>query len=246
MFKSRSLLTPLSALGLVLVLAGAALTVSAIVYDFEDQAQLDDWQILGKAKWRIEGGVLICEGLGGLGGDIVPKKDMGRQAQRMELKDIVFSDGTFEFKILFMKGKYHEGGIFYRWQDVGNWYNTHPSLKVCGGGNPDTIRWMAMEKGNLKWIPMDINVKPAECFKRWLEFKVIAEGSNHQVFVDGKKLYDEKHNAFKKGKFVIAMWSSATEVFAIDDVKIEGEGIPQAVTQVGKLTTAWGRLKTNR
>ena len=42
------------------------------------------------------------------------------------------------------------------------------------------------------------------------------------------------------------MWSSATEVFAIDDLKIEGEGIPQAVTQVGKLTTAWGRLKTNR
>ena len=64
--------------------------------------------------------------------------------------------------------------------------------------------------------------------------------------MDGKKLYDEKHNAFKKGKFVIAMWSSATEVFAIDDLKIEGEGIPQAVTQVGKLTTAWGRLKTNR
>ena len=49
-----------------------------------------------------------------------------------------------------------------------------------------------MEKGNLKWIPVDINIKPAECFKRWLEFKVIAEGSNHQVFVDGKKLYDEK------------------------------------------------------
>ena len=69
---------------------------------------------------------------------------------------------------------------------------------------------------------MDINVKPAECFKRWLEFKVITEGSNHQVFVDGKKLYDEKHNAFKKGKFVIAMWSSATEVFAIDDVNRGG------------------------
>ena len=52
---------------------------------------------------------------------------------------------------------------------------------------------------------VDINVKPAECFKRWLEFKVIAEGSNHQVFVDGKKLYNEKHNAFKNGKFVRAM-----------------------------------------
>ena len=125
MFKSRSLLNQLSTLGLVLILACAALPVSALVYDFEDQAQLDDWQIFGKAKWRIEGGVLIGEGLGGLGGDIVPKKDMGRQAQRMELKDLVFSDGTFEFKIQFMKGKYHEGGIFYRWQDVANWHNTH-------------------------------------------------------------------------------------------------------------------------
>ena len=64
MFKSRSLLNQLSTLGLVLILACAALPVSALVYDFEDQAQLDDWQIFGKAKWRIEGGVLICEGLG--------------------------------------------------------------------------------------------------------------------------------------------------------------------------------------
>ena len=115
MFKSRAQLNPLSTLGLVLVLAGAALPVLALVYDFEDRAQLDDWEIFGKAKWRIEDGVLICEGLGGLGGAIVPQKDKGRQAQRMELKNIVFSDGTFEFKILFMKGKNHEGGVFYIW-----------------------------------------------------------------------------------------------------------------------------------
>ena len=125
MFKSRSQFNPLSTLGLVLVLAAAALPVLALVYDFEDRAQLDDWEIFGPAKWRIEDGVLIGEGLGGLGSAIVPEKDKGRQAQRMELKDIVFSDGTFEFKIQFMKGKYHEGGIFYRWQDVANWHNTH-------------------------------------------------------------------------------------------------------------------------
>ena len=47
MFKSRSLLNPLSTLGLVLILAGAARPVSALVYDFEDQAQLDDWEIFG-------------------------------------------------------------------------------------------------------------------------------------------------------------------------------------------------------
>ena len=75
MFKSRAQLNPLSTLGLVLVLAGAALPVLALVYDFEDRAQLDDWEIFGKAKWRIEGGVLICEGLGGLGGTIVSEKD---------------------------------------------------------------------------------------------------------------------------------------------------------------------------
>ena len=42
---------------------------------FEDQAQLDDWEIFGQATWRIEGRVLICEGLGGLGGTIVSEKD---------------------------------------------------------------------------------------------------------------------------------------------------------------------------
>ena len=74
----------------------------------------------------------------------------------------------------------------------------------------------------------------------------MATGQRHQTFVDGKKLFTEEDAAFKEGKFVVAMWSSSAEVFAIDDLKIEGEGIPQAVTQVGKLTTAWGRLKTNR
>ena len=125
MFTSRSLSNQLLTVGLVLILACAALPISALVYDFEDQAQLDNWEIFGKAKWRIEGGVLICEGLGELDDTIVPEKDKGQQAQRMKLKDIVFSDGTFEFKILFMKGKYHKGGIFYSWQDVANWHNTH-------------------------------------------------------------------------------------------------------------------------
>ena len=49
MFKSRSQFNPLSTLGLVLVLAAAALPVLALVYDFEDRAQLDDWQIFGPA-----------------------------------------------------------------------------------------------------------------------------------------------------------------------------------------------------
>ena len=120
-------------LGLVLIFAFSVFPALALMYDFEDKAQLDDWELFGKAEWRIEDGVLLCEGLGGLGGDIVPKGG-GRQAQRLELKDVVFSDGTFEFKIQFIKGSNHEGGIFYRWQDVANWYNVHPSLKVCGGG----------------------------------------------------------------------------------------------------------------
>ena len=77
MFKFRSQLNQLSTLGLVLISACAVLPASALGYDFEDQAQLDDWQIFGLAKWRIEGRVLICEGLGGLGGAIVPEKDKG-------------------------------------------------------------------------------------------------------------------------------------------------------------------------
>ena len=90
MFKSRSQFNPLSTLGLVLVLAAAALPVLVLACDFEDQAQLDGWEIFGQAEWRIEDEVLIGEGLGGLGGAIVPQKDKGRQAQRMELKDLVY------------------------------------------------------------------------------------------------------------------------------------------------------------
>ena len=86
-----------------------------------------------------------------------------------------------------------------------------------------------MKKGKLMWLPgpgvSNIEVKPKECFKKWFEFKVVAKGQRHQTFVDGKKLFDEEDAAFKEGKFVVAMWSSSAEVFAIDDLKIEGKGI---------------------
>ena len=36
-------------------------------------------------------------------------------------------------------------------------------------------------------------------------------------------MFDEEDAAFKEGKFVVAMWSSSAEVFAIDDLKIEGK-----------------------
>jgi hypothetical protein len=162
----------------------------------------------------------------------------------VELKDVVFADGEFEFKIKFIQGRNHEGGVYYRWQDEANWYNVHPSLKACGGGGPDTVRWMAMVDGELDWTPVDIVVDPNECFERWIHFKVIVEGDHHQVFVDGEQLYDVTNDAFAAGKFVIAMWSNSAETFAVDDVSIEGVGIPAAVSLVGKLTTAWGDAKT--
>ena len=230
-------------LGLVLTFSFSALQALAIFYDFEDAAQLGDWELSGRAEWRIEDGALICEGLAGDGALVSPD---GRQSQRAELKNVVFADGEFEFKIKFIEGNFHEGGVYYRWQDEANWYNVHPSLKVCGGGAPDTVRWMAMVDGALDWTPVDIQVEADECFTRWIEFRVVVEGDHHLVFVDGEQLYDMRNDAFPAGKFVIAMWSSADEIWAIDDVSIEGAGIPSAVSLDGKLATVWGSVKDER
>ena len=231
-------------LGLALIFSFSAFQALALFYDFEDEAQLDDWELFGPAEWTIEDGALICDGPGGDGALVPPEAAGSRQNQRLELKDVVFSDGEFEFKIKFIQGINHEGGVYYRWQDTANWYNVHPSLKTCGGGNPNTVRWMVIEDGVLIWTPEDIQVDQDECFERWIHFKVIVDGDHHLVFVDGEEKYDVTDNAFDEGKFVIGTWSNSAEKWAIDDVNIEGKGISGAVSLKGKLTTVWGGIKT--
>ena len=51
MFKSRAQLNPLSTLGLVLIWAGAARPVSALVYDFEIKPSL----MTGKSSAKLHG-----------------------------------------------------------------------------------------------------------------------------------------------------------------------------------------------
>ena len=78
-------------------------STTALMFDFEDKKQLDNWEVVGNAQWEIKDGVLVCNEPAGT-----------RQQQRLELKDIVFTDGTIEFKIKWLSGTYLEGGVFYR------------------------------------------------------------------------------------------------------------------------------------
>jgi hypothetical protein len=199
--------------------------VVAVLYDFEDEAQLDDWTVLGDAEWTVEDGILVCTEAAGT-----------RQQQRLELNDIVFTDGTIEFKIRWISGTYLEGGVFYRLQDDNNWYNTHLS------NVEQSDRWMAMVGGALDWTPM--NLADGLVKDTWYELKVEVDGDSHIVSVDGEVLHEKTHNEFTEGKFAIGTWSAEVENWHLDDLQLEGPGIPEAaVDSHGKLGTTWGIVK---
>jgi hypothetical protein len=200
----------------------------SILYDFEDKKQLDDWEVKGAAKWSIDKGVLVCE-----------EQASGiRQQERIEHKKIEFIDGTIEFKMQWLNGTWLEGGVFYRLKDDINWYNVH--LSNCCAPVAPSVRWMAMVASALDWRPQGIKLDK----NVWYQVKVIVEGERHQVFVDGKQLWDVKHKGFEKGKLAIGTWSAVAETWQLDELKISGKGIPEAVEPNGKLAVAWGRIKT--
>ena len=199
----------------------------ALFYDFEDKNQLKDWDVLGEAKWEVEDGVLVCDEPAGT-----------RQQQRLELKDVVFTDGTIEFKLKWLSGTYLEGGVFYRLQDDNNWYNTHLS------NVEQSDRWMAYVNGVLDWTP--VNLAKGLAKETWYELKLEASGKSHKVWVDGELLHEKKHDQFKQGKVAIGTWSAVVENWHLDDFRINGPGIsPDAVNRQGKLTTTWGKIKSH-
>jgi len=212
---------------LVFLLGMTSLSIS-LTYDFEDPAQMDDWEVVGDATWEIKDGVLdVVEVPGG-----VPE---GIWGQRLELKDVVFSDGTIEYKIIWVEGEWFEGGMYYRLIDGDNWYNTHIS-------NFDTtVRWTPCLNADRPGKTAPIGKVEKD---KWYEIKIVAEGDNHQVFVDGEELFNEQNGNIEAGKIAIGTWSGVVENWQVDDLVISGQGIHESpVEPLDKAAIVWANLK---
>ena len=89
----------------------------------------------------------------------------------------------------------------------------------------------------------DGNYKDAE---DWNTMKVVVKGFHFDLYINDKllKRVEDKGKTFKSGPVALVSDKNVKEAVAqFDYVKIEGDGIPMAVSSVGKLAVSWANIK---
>ena len=200
--------------------------VFAIIYNFENEKQLDDWQVIGtralEDAWSIDNGELNWE---------YPLRTCGG-VDINTLKKLRFVNGTIKYKVKWVSGSWFKAGLFYRIKDVNNWYHISPnkfdqSIKLC-----------KMQEGKWKHLAK----KPfTPLHGIWYEFKVVVAGNSHQVWVDNKLLLSSNDNTFRIGKIGFGgEFGCGPEHIVFDDIWAPIAG---TVHPSDKLAATWGKIK---
>jgi len=199
----------------------------ALTWDFEKQAQLDNWKTIN-GKWEIEKGQLK----GTLGPDY-----MGIVCIFEGSED--WTDYTFEAKTTVTEGKYTYWMVrvqldplsYYTFERSHS--NSATIWRRDKGQHTKLMAGPALKQGHLETHIWKMEVK----------------GDQISVFLDDELLVEAKDNTYKKGTVGFGGHSldSATgkNVILFDDVSVNGPGIPESlsVSPCGKLALTWGEMK---
>ncbi|MGB9595545.1 MAG: family 16 glycoside hydrolase, partial [Candidatus Poribacteria bacterium] len=203
---------------------------SALYFDFEDEAQLKQWETVG--TWKIvkdsdkKSNVLSGEGANEVIA-LVGEKD--------------WKDYTIEFEA---NGQTDEISVVFRGQDSNNFlsFMIAPSLNLA--------EFFKKEAGafdeNIAQKADSLGVK----IQQWNKYKVVVQNDKATVFLNGKEVLKPLEIAnfkgFEKGRVGFRQWSDKAYY---DNLLITGTGIPRtpgepgAVELKNKLTTTWGKIK---
>ncbi len=199
----------------------------ALFFDFEDEAQLDEWEILS-GSWLIEkdkitnSNVLSCQGADDLV-IVIGVEDL--------------TDYTIELEA---SGLTDDIGIAFRLQDLSTYYGflLSPNLNLSewflkkGGAYDENLG----KKGTNLGIPTN----------EWHKYKLVVEGMEARIYVDGEEPFDalKIDKGFEKGRLGVRHWGDYSHY---DNISISGPGIPlssgEAVNPADKLANVWGAVK---
>ena len=228
--KKESKIMCFTIIGLVMLLQ--ATLVWALYFDFEDDAQLEQWDIQG--TWKIEkdkeSGSKILSGEGA--GEVIALVGEGN-----------WTDYTVEFEA---SGQTDEIAIAFRAQDADNFlsFMVAPSINLS--------EWFQKSGGQFNENIAEKGDKLGIETQEWHKYKLVVEGDKASIFADDKEAIkalqlDKLPDVFKTGKIGFRQWADSARY---DNVLITGPGIPRtpgepgaAVTPATKLTTTWATLK---
>ncbi|HIE28087.1 TPA: DUF1080 domain-containing protein [Candidatus Poribacteria bacterium] len=220
-----------------------ALPVWGLFYDFENRAQLKEWEVIG-GDWKIENGVLK--------GKKTPPAPGFDHGPGIVVGEDTWTDYVFELKMKLDAGKL--GGPIIRYIDEKNWYwfeswRTQFYLRPHVNGEdqaPDPIPEAMWDR------------KKEFQDGEWHTYKIEAKGEDITAWFDGEKVLDFTYNKLKwgrpahpvkegllRGKVGLMTWTGDMGMASFDDVSILGPGIPGAtVNPNGRLSITWGEIKS--
>ena len=223
--KKLILISVMFALCLMVILTQSG---NALFYNFENDAQLKDWTVLG-GTWQMVN-------------DKINKSNVvsgeGQNDLLLSIGDNKWTDYTVEFDAC---GITDEVCIAFRIQDVNNFYAfmIAPSLNLS--------EWFIKNGGAFDENIAKKSDKLGISINEWHKYKLVVEGMQAHIFVDGKSPFDplEISKGFEKGSIGLRQWS---DVGHYDNVLITGPGIPRSPGEIGvnansKLAHTWGYIK---
>jgi len=199
------------------------LSAWAILYDFEDENQADDWEVLD-GEGKIEDGRYVLGNTDGSSGIAV-------------IGDMTWTDYTIKCKAMLLDGSSDNVGFVWRLAANDLFYvisiRMDQRIGYCG-----CINGAWMNGGSpINLVPFETEVEEE------YELELVVKGNNAHFYVDGEDMGEWEDDQLETGKIGIRVWSA---IMAVDDVDINGPGIlPTAVDCQGKLTAMWGWVKQN-
>ena len=214
------------ALSILILLAGfisLAPRVCALLYDFEDAGQMDDWEVTD-GQGEMEGSAFVLQADGGEGKAFVGSTD--------------WTDYTITCKATMVGGN-NNYGVIYRYQDNVNYYMN--SIKFVD----QQATWAARISGNYLQGQAGMRLPFASEMNKQYELKIEVEGNQFKFYVDGEMVQEFSNDEFDKGAVGLRVYSSHA---VFDDFEVNGPGIPKSggapVEPKWKLAIAWGNLKS--
>jgi hypothetical protein len=214
-------LVPLSLIMLLGIAFSLPTFAGTQLWDFEEDHK--DWKV-ANGEWEIKGGVYHV--------------DRGGQAEHSLIGEEDWDDYTIEAKVRL--DEHNWAGIVFRAESEMEYYVYYLNVP-----NNKTELWRHKKGGwaardNIAQIPAVEKVKIEN--GEWIDMKVVVEGSEFQIHLNGKLQGEHDDDTYKTGQ--VGVWAWETEA-SFDDFTVSGDNIVDtlAVDANDKLATTWGRLK---
>jgi len=204
---------------MVFALFALSIRCDALLWDFEEKAQENDWKVISGTGKINKGAYKISDNAEGLA-----------LAGESNWTDYTI---TCKARLTEAGDTFNNIAICVRASDDG----MSEYIFMLEGSRQQAEWWskIAGTYKEIKAVPMEIDTKD------WFQLKVIAKGNTFEGYYDGLFVADIKDKSLRAGKVGARVYGSTAH---IDDFDVNGKGIqPSPVEAKGKLTTTWSAIK---